>query len=236
LLLAVLLMPLRFTWADKNDLDKQLKSDYAGKTLMLRHFYSGEYLRFHSDGTLQGDASVGPWTLDAQIIVEKVNLRSGLLVIKGRRVYLSFDPQRKPHNKSITTDNSHEKPFEGLKKTHSPIQVKIEIELPSDKPDLKDVSLAIQTVFLTNSESMLDFVPSYWHAYFAKQEGKPRPATESKKPVYHVDPKNGGSPPHATYQPDPGYSKEARELKYQGTIVIYLIVDAAGTARDIQIV
>src|SRR5208282_5789543 len=60
LLFVVLLLPLRFAWAGKSDLDKQLKSDYSGKTLTLRRFYSGEHLKFRSDGRLQGDARSVP--------------------------------------------------------------------------------------------------------------------------------------------------------------------------------
>jgi TonB family protein len=43
------------------------------------------------------------------------------------------------------------------------------------------------------------------------------------------------SPPRATYSPDPEYSPDARGLKYQGTVVISLIADASGAARDLQI-
>ena len=230
-----MLLPLRFAWADKNDLNKQLESDYAGKTLTLRHFYSGEHLRFHSDGTLQGDTSVGPWTIDGQIAIEEIHVRRGLVVMKGRRTYLIFDSQLKPQDELTTVGNYSGETRKGLEKTLRNLKAEIEIELPGNKPDLKDVSTAIRTVFLTGSESMLDIVPSYWRAYFAQQEGKPLPPAESKEPIYTVKQKGGVSPPHATYTPDPAFSDEARKMKYQGTAVISLIVDASGTPRDIQI-
>jgi len=235
LLFVVLLLPLRFAWAGKSDLDKQLKSDYSGKTLTLRRFYSGEHLKFRSDGRLQGDAPIGPWTLDGQIEVEDVHLHRTQLVIKGRRIYLSFDSRRKSQDKSMTTNNNHGKPFKGLEKTLSSIQVEIEIELPDDKPDPKDVSSAIQAVFVSGSESMLDIVPSYWRAYFAKQEGRPQSPPESKELVYNVKPKSGVTAPHPIHTPDPEYSPEARKLKHQGTVVMSLVVDASGAARDLQI-
>jgi TonB family protein len=52
---------------------------------------------------------------------------------------------------------------------------------------------------------------------------------------YSLKPGSGISPPHATYSPDPEYSPDARELKYQGTVLISLIADASGTARDLQL-
>ena len=234
-LLALLLLPLRFAWANDGGIDDQLKSDYAGKTLTLRHFYSGEHLRFHSDGTLQGDTSVGPWTIDGQIAIEEIHVRRGLVVMKGRRTYLIFDSQLKPQDELTTVGNYSGETRKDLEKTLRNLKAEIEIELPSNRPDLKDVSSAIQAVFLTGSESMVDIVPSYWRAYFAQQEGKPLPPAESKEPVDKVNPKGGVSAPRAIYTPDPAFSDEARKMRYQGTAAISLIVDASGATREIQI-
>jgi TonB family protein len=46
---------------------------------------------------------------------------------------------------------------------------------------------------------------------------------------------NGVSAPRAIKTPDPEYTKEARKAKYQGTVVLWLIVDADGLPRDIKI-
>jgi periplasmic protein TonB len=48
-------------------------------------------------------------------------------------------------------------------------------------------------------------------------------------------PGNGVSAPRAIYDPDPEYSDEARRAKYQGTVVLSLIVDAFGHARNIRV-
>jgi periplasmic protein TonB len=45
----------------------------------------------------------------------------------------------------------------------------------------------------------------------------------------------GVSAPKAIYAPDPEYSEEARKAKYQGTVVLSLIVGADGLPRDIRI-
>lgn len=41
--------------------------------------------------------------------------------------------------------------------------------------------------------------------------------------------------PRAIYDPDPEYSDEARHNKYQGSVVLFLIVDAQGQPRDIRL-
>lgn len=45
----------------------------------------------------------------------------------------------------------------------------------------------------------------------------------------------GVSAPHAIYDPDPEYSEEARNAKYQGTVVLWVVVGADGKARDIRV-
>jgi TonB family protein len=44
------------------------------------------------------------------------------------------------------------------------------------------------------------------------------------------------SAPHAVYDPEPEYSEEARKAKYQGDVVLSVIVDPSGHTRDIHIV
>jgi len=45
----------------------------------------------------------------------------------------------------------------------------------------------------------------------------------------------GVSPPRALDTPDPEYSEEARKAKYQGTCVLWLIVDQNGKPRDVKV-
>jgi len=52
--------------------------------------------------------------------------------------------------------------------------------------------------------------------------------------VYSVG--GGVSEPVPIYKPDPAYSEEARKAKYQGTVVLWIIVDAAGAVTDCRVV
>ena len=45
----------------------------------------------------------------------------------------------------------------------------------------------------------------------------------------------GVTAPRAIYKPDPEYSAEARQAKYQGTVVLNLIVDAHGVPQGIRV-
>lgn len=52
--------------------------------------------------------------------------------------------------------------------------------------------------------------------------------------VYRVG--NGVTPPKPIYHPNPEYSEEARKAKYQGTVVLWIIVDPQGQPQDIRVV
>jgi len=45
----------------------------------------------------------------------------------------------------------------------------------------------------------------------------------------------GVSAPRVLYSPDPEYSEEARKAKYQGTVVLWVVVGADGRPKDVQI-
>ena len=45
----------------------------------------------------------------------------------------------------------------------------------------------------------------------------------------------GVSAPRPIYSPDPEYSEEARKAKYQGTVVVWVVVGPDGRTRDIRI-
>jgi periplasmic protein TonB len=52
--------------------------------------------------------------------------------------------------------------------------------------------------------------------------------------VYSVG--GGVSPPVPIYKPEPPYSEEARKAKYQGTCVLWIVVDAQGSVTQAQVV
>jgi periplasmic protein TonB len=45
----------------------------------------------------------------------------------------------------------------------------------------------------------------------------------------------GVSAPRVIYQPDPEYSEEARKAKYQGTVVLWMIVDPNGAPQQVRV-
>jgi TonB family protein len=43
------------------------------------------------------------------------------------------------------------------------------------------------------------------------------------------------SAPRAVYAPDPEYSEEARKAKWQGTVVLWVVIGPDGKPRDVRV-
>jgi TonB family protein len=52
--------------------------------------------------------------------------------------------------------------------------------------------------------------------------------------IYSVG--GGVSAPIPIYKPEPAYSEEARKAKYQGTVVLWIVVDTQGNVTDPRVV
>ena len=232
--LLVLLLPARLVWAG-DDLEEHLKTEYQDKVLTLRHFYEGEHLSFQPDGSLRGFAEEGPWTVDGQILVKHIQHHGRALEIQGRRVCLVFDSKGNPYRDVLTTLSESKLKDRGRAENFFRSRnVKIEIELNSDRPDMSEVSTAMNAVFLSPAESVRDVVPDYWRDYFDKIDGRPSNDANGVMPMY--SPKSGMTAPRVLQQDEPAFSEEARLAKYQGTMTMSLVVDPYGSARDIAIV
>jgi TonB family protein len=217
-----------------DDLEEKLRSDYQDKILTLRHFYTGKHLAFQADGSPIRSAEVGPWTVNGQLLVTHIKRHGRALEIKGRRVCLVFDAKGKPYRDVLTyLSESSLKDRAKLEDSFRSDDLEVEIELASDKPDLQEVSSAVNAVFLAPGGSIREIVPDYWQSYFDRIEGRPSSHGHSAEPWFKA--KQGITPPRATYAPNPEFSEEARKAKYQGTMTVSVVVDPSGNAKDLEI-
>src|SRR5882672_10972048 len=65
-----------------------LQQEYGGKVLTLRQPYAGKGLHFDAEGKPVAYPQPGPWTLDGQIRVREISFKSGLIQIRGQRLFL----------------------------------------------------------------------------------------------------------------------------------------------------
>lgn len=226
--------------AQASEIEEQLKAEYQGKVLTLRHFYEGPKLHFDSRGQIVGDTTIGPWTVDGQIKVKEIHLQGRTLELKGRRVFLFFDvtTNRMKDAIGITTSDPMSKEFpqfggEQWQEFEKSADVEVALALVSAPKNEKEVVSAIDTVFLAPDDDLAEVVPESWQYFVPRQEGK-FSTFSTRDDVYKVG--HDVSPPRAVYAPDPEYPEAARQASFQGTTLLWLVVTPDGSVRNVRIV
>ena len=223
-------------WA--GNLDNVIRSEYPNRILTLRHSYGGERLHLYGDGTLVEDAPVGTWTTDAQIEVRDASIDGSMMTIRGRRIFEVYDSKSKEFVDALTLIPTYpEKLQKDIEKALRRRQVEIRIEMPPT-PDPKEIPETLHAVFLAPGEPASGVAPVFYRDFYAATGGGGK---RSDSPIGSLRTTSTGDKsgeikaPHVTLNPDPEYSEAARVIKYQGTTVIGLTVDANGSVRDPQI-
>jgi TonB family protein len=220
--------------------DQDLQNEYGGKVLTLRQRYWGSKLHFDAGGNFVGSGETGAWTIAGQVRVRDIAVKDGVVRIRGQRLFLFYDPETKTLRDAGTLDKGDpaRKRFRDKMNDWAAAAGKVEIDVETGEPDptLVDVTRSMNAVFLAPGEVLADAVPVFWKKWLEPQSAPsndtPKP-DESKKTTYRVG--NEVTAPRVKYEPDPAYSVVARQAKYQGTSVLWLIIAADGSPRDIRI-
>src|SRR3954470_18726691 len=116
---------------DRSDLEKKLKAQLQGKTVVIRSFYDGNDLRYDQAGRIKGEVLSGPWTLLGYARIDSIHLGKDKLKLNAQREFIKFDgstDKRKPHESMGPP-------------------VEIDIDAPADASE-QSLLAALQVVFL----------------------------------------------------------------------------------------
>jgi TonB family protein len=248
---------LSLTWlvltaeSQTQDPRPRLNDEYEGKTFLLRGFYSGDGLLYDAQGALIGRGDSGDWTTDGFVTVDSVYASGPQIVVESRRlliVYTDHKFQFKP-----TQEPGHSK------KEKHPVRLKMTVDFGNEIPSDEKAEAALSRIFLTAQDDFSDLVPEFWKPCISGGRsgkdgncafspdvlvvpgvaalGETPPVTDLPdqiSPVFRVG--NGVSPPRPIYKPDPDFSESARQVKFQGTSTLSLVVNQNGVPTNIRIV
>jgi len=210
-------------WCQENRIQDALNSEFAGKVLLLRNFYSGKDLQYDQDGVVIGDAKQGPWTL-ANVEIKKIAVTAHGIDIVGNRVGTWY---RNGEPKFVRVGD-----------------LRIHVSKPiSDADTQATIYPILSKMFVGTGEDLRSMVPDYWQAYVTGNDAKSRLAAwgaeverdgnpiskKSDAPVGSV------SAPRAISSPDPGYTKEAASKHIEGLSSLWLVIDTAGKATNVAV-
>lgn len=236
--------------AQADDLQKHLRNQYQGKTLLLRGFYRGDKLHYDSTTAVVGGAIPGDWTTDGVVLLNDIHVSGSRLTIKAcRLVVLESDGM-------LLAD---------VPKSRKKLPIlKIEADLGERNPAPERADAAISKIFLAPQDDLGALVPDYWRpcvrsALIGKDPycrfspeflsipgtqsaernsshsiaGTVAPPTLSACPLFRIG--QGVSPPRQSFSQDPSFSEPARMAKYQGTVILGLIVTEEGLPTNVHI-
>jgi TonB family protein len=245
------------TSASAQDAEKVLKQ-FEGKVLILRHPLRDDSLKYDAEGKVLKGGGEEPWTSHGGILIEHIKLTPDTLHLTGKRMLFMFSP----HDFAMMEfKNLHRRlvspPF-------SP-SLDIVITLDQPVASEEQARKVLSNVFALNTEDLLASVPDFWRpcltdhlAYDSSQakdaefswraptggSGKPLQSsvqkssddlsvTEVDEPVAHVG--DGVSAPRPVYTPEPKFSEVARCEKFQGVVLLKIIVGTDGKIHNAQI-
>jgi TonB family protein len=148
----LLLLPLVLATAlqaQSNEIQNSLQGHYHDKIFFLRGMFSGDQLQYDSTGMPLDNPSVGFWTTNGFILITDLSVDSQNFVIRGRRMIVVAD----------------EKGFyflgENPKKRNKARNIEIRVRTAPGATST-EIDALIGKVFLTGSDSLIAFLPTYW--------------------------------------------------------------------------
>jgi TonB family protein len=139
--------------------------------------------------------------------VEKLDLKPDALRIQGHRV--GFTREKKTSRIMLIAQRK---------------EVGIEIHLETPLQSLDEAQTILDRIFYLKDENL----------EHAKPEYRRSDDLTAGEPIYSV--KDGITHPIALYTPEPEFSEEARQAKYQGLVTLNIVVDKAGSVAGIRLV
>ncbi len=245
--------------AAANDLDQHLRDQYQGKTLVLRGFYSGNTLRYDATGNPAGIELRGDWTVDGVVRVEDIRASGDSLKIRATRVHLGWvgGELQTLHDEVGRDKVKEEKKDRELRieaalgagggdaaaAALSRIFLTSEDNFADLVPDYWKpcVRLGLTAETATKKDSChfsAEFLAIPGVALQGNSQAGADPAHDSAQDAtgdgpFHVG--KGISPPKVLTQSDPEFSDAARRSKFQGTVILKVVVDTSGIPSDIRI-
>lgn len=226
---------------DLHSVEDKLRAEFQDKVLTFRHFPCGSRLHLRADGSLVDDQTCPSWTTHGRIRVDRLSLGGNGVHIKAHRLFLAYDLKSERFFDILQMQKgdplaSQFRPLrdkDGWKKVTKASEVQLDIESPAES-SLSGFEGVFGKIFSAPGAPLSEVVPDYWQAVVRKDEGdRSWKAPASARAVGKVGP--GVNHPNAIFQPDPAYSQTAREAGYEGTLVLWLIVEADGKPGEIQV-
>jgi TonB family protein len=201
---------LQSTPAFASELENTLKSQYGKHVLGLRSPIQGTHLKFDSTGKPLEQNPTGRWIVYGGIYVKKISLRPEKLELEGP--WAGFGAHKEQDKPTVIP----------LGKS-----IKIEIQLDGPAKSIDDLQSLLDRVFFADNKDHQHTLPEFRRDDFVS----------TSEPVQKLVIKAGVvTAPVPISTPEPEFSERARNDKFQGSVLLEVVVDKAGTVSRLRIV
>ncbi len=234
---------------DLSTIEHSLRQSYEKRVLALRNFYSDSQLQYDAAGTLVGTGHIGPWTL-SYVVLNKIKLSQSQLELRGTRVAARIQTEanhvsyiRRSQGVRIVIATSATPGEATLRNALDRIFFTPGTNFAPFVPDYWRDLLAGNIVRIEESNGRPAHVGFRNNCPLGVSADAPPEVDPSGADkifcggltIYHV--RTGiVIAPKPLKTPDPKYVEAARQEKYQGTVVLWLVVDQTGHVEMIRIV
>jgi TonB family protein len=191
------------------NVNELLNQQYKKHVLALRYPFNHGVQKFDSSGR-PSTTPTGSWLVYGGIYIREVKLSNESLRLEGPRIAFIGSPEI--GGSTVI-----------LEKT-----VKVEIHLDRPLATLTEAQNLLGRIFFRDPGDISRAKPEYRRSDY-RLEGAAAPVEFSSAK------KDGVKPPKPVYSPEPDFSEEARHARYQGIVMMHIVIDTSGNVTDIRI-
>jgi len=235
--------------ASEQDAANVLKQ-FEGKVLVLRHPLQDSFQQYDAAGKVLKGGNEGPWTVYGGLLIDKVDLSHDKLRLGGRRVLFLFLKGQFTAMDFKRLKRPVDPPF--------PPAVQLEVGLDRALDSAEEARAVLGRVFALDTKGLMDSLPDLWRgvldelvydpaqkreaefrmelptSHAPRRARKAAPDAVGADELFHVG--EGVTAPKATFTPEPKFTEIARYEKFQGTVVVDVIVGSDGAVHEIRLV
>jgi TonB family protein len=224
------------------DVEQDTRTGLLEHTVVVRGYYVEADLHFDQTGHLTSPATQGFGPSGARIYITNVLFEPSRLLITGRRTFPAYAAKAQQFRVALLQE-----------------ETKLDIALPTDEPLDQAVRELLKEVFLPTSElQQTAACPADERKEFEDRLMTFNEKQKHQKPKTHDKTGDAAAlsdvpqicmpmgerayivqgevqPPKAVKTPDPVYSEAARRARIEGTVILFVVIDAQGRPATVYV-
>jgi TonB family protein len=244
--------------ASTQEAEKAFK-EFEGKVLILRHPLRDDSLRYDAEGKVLKGGPEESWTTNGGILIDRIEVAPDKISVAGRRIFVLFGNKgldllefkrlkgrgSPPLSPSINTEISLGQPVDSAEQARAILRRVFALNTADLFDSLPDFWRRYLAGHLRYDSSLKQDEEFYWNnqreerlipVQSVQPTGEPSSAdTDAENPVFHVGKDSKVRAPEAKFTPVPESSTVAQYEKYQGIVVVAIVVRSDGRVHNVRL-